>query len=101
MARTRTKKVLLGCASLVVLAALSFVVMARRFLFRRHYDVVPISAATDYQDGAELGRAFSLPVAASYERARAVSRIGPVAATPRTRPPAVNHSPPLPRAVAA
>lgn len=55
---------------MVLLAAVgAFVLVARPFLFPKHWDVVSIRQSAEFQDAALLERAWRMPVAASYRRA--------------------------------
>jgi len=68
MAASRKKKVALGCAVVVLLAAALFFVTFRRFIFAQHVDVVSIRTDSAFQDHDLLERAWRLPVAALYKR---------------------------------
>lgn len=50
---------------MLVLAAV--LVGGRRFVFRKHWNVVSIATLPDYHDARELDRAWALPVAATYK----------------------------------
>ena len=64
--RGRDHKKKLGCGGLVLsLVALFFALPTRKLVFRKHYDVVSIQQAPEYQDPARLraARAYAEPVA--------------------------------------
>jgi hypothetical protein len=77
----RGKKARVALA-LVALALGLFVVSARRFFFRRHFDVVSIAAAAEYQQAALLDRAFTLPVGATYRAGPIVFQTNPTVCGP-------------------
>jgi len=64
---SRKKRFAQGCLVVVLVAALVFVISARRFIFRKHWDVVSIATTPEYHDARELDRAWALPVAARYK----------------------------------
>ena len=64
---SRRRRILLGVAALVLLAG-GFVAFQLRPMFAVRTDVVSIQSAPEYQDAALMRRAFSLPVAAAYQK---------------------------------
>jgi hypothetical protein len=58
MARSRRRKVGMGCGGLILLLVILFFALpTRKIVFPKHYDVVPITAAPEYKDKARLDRA--------------------------------------------
>ncbi len=68
MAASRKKKVALGCGGALAVLVGLLVSTARPFLFPKHFDVVSIAAASEYQDPPRMAAAWALPVAESYHR---------------------------------
>lgn len=64
---SRKRRVAQGCLVFALVAIAVFVIGARRFIFRKHWNVVSIATAPEYHDARELERAWALPVAARYK----------------------------------
>jgi len=64
---SRKKRFAQGCLVVVLVLAAVFVIGARRFIFSKHWNIVPITTTAEYHDARELDRAWALPVAAQYK----------------------------------
>ncbi len=64
---SRRRRVAQGCLVIVLGLAAVVLVGGRRFIFRKHLDVVSIATLPEYHDARELDRAWALPVAAKYK----------------------------------
>jgi hypothetical protein len=57
MARSRRRKLGLGCGGLVLLLVVLFLALpTRRMIFRKHYAIVSIAQAPEYKDKARMDR---------------------------------------------
>jgi hypothetical protein len=81
----RGRRIARGCLVVVLLAVALVVIGGRRFIFRKHWDVVSIATLPEYHDAAKLERAWSLPVASHYKTTLVYqangSACGPTSAT--------------------
>jgi hypothetical protein len=64
---SRKRRVAQGCLVVVLALALFVLIGGRRFIFRKHWNVVSIAQAPEYHDAQKLDRAWALPVAAKYK----------------------------------
>ena len=64
---SRKRRVAQGCLVIVLVLAAIVLIGGRRFVFRKHWDVVSIATTPDYHDARKLDRAWALPVAAHYK----------------------------------
>jgi hypothetical protein len=64
---SRKRRVAQGCLVVVIVLAAVFLIGARRFIFKKHWNVVSIATTPEYHDAHDLERAWALPVAAKYK----------------------------------
>lgn len=67
MARSRRRKLGIGCGGLVLLFCVLFLALpTRKILFRKTYDVVSIATTPEYKDKTRLDRAHARPAVSTY-----------------------------------
>lgn len=64
---SRKKRAAQGCLVVVLVLAAIVLIGGRRFIFKKHWNVVSIAQTPEYHDARELERAWALPVAAKYK----------------------------------
>jgi hypothetical protein len=64
---SRKRRVAQGCLVVVLALAAFVLIFGRRFIFRKHWNVVSIALSPEYHDARELERAWALPVASKYK----------------------------------
>jgi hypothetical protein len=67
MGQSRRRKVGIGCGSILLLLLVLFLALpTRKLVFRKHYDVVPISSAAEYKDRVRIERAHAQPAVSAF-----------------------------------